>query len=106
MATLVEAGCAVGEYVGDGHGETESSLVEAPTEEVDVTDDDEEEEQSTADDQHPLLVLFDCETTGFSIYNDHIIDIAAKIIASPVPMSQPTFSSLIRTPKNIPKPGT
>ena len=73
---------------------------------AEVVDDD--EQSSTLEDienQQPLLVLFDCETTGFSIYNDHIIDIGAKVISSPVPVSQPTFSSLVRTPRNIPGPG-
>ncbi len=69
---------------------------------------DDDEQSSTLEDienQQPLLALFDCETTGFSIYNDHIIDIGAKVISSPVPVSQPTFSSLVRTPRNIPGPG-
>ena len=56
------------------------------------------------DECHPLLVLFDCETTGFSIYSDHIMDIGAKVVATPVPVSKPTFSNLVRTPRNIPAP--
>ncbi len=48
--------------------------------------------------------FYDCETTGFSIYTYHIIDIAAKVIASPVPVNQPSFSSLVQTPRNIPGP--
>jgi len=108
MATLARAGCSVGEYVGDGQGEAESSVAEAHTEEVDVAEDAGGDEQCTAEnleDRQPLLILYDCETTGLSIYNDHIIDIAAKVIASPVPVSQPTFTSLVRTPRNIPGPG-
>ena len=56
---------------------------------------------SGIDDSHPLLIMFHCETTGFSIYSDHITDIAAKVVASPVPVYQPTFTSLVRTSKNI-----
>ena len=46
-----------------------------------------------AGDSQPLLAFFDCETTGFSIYNDHITDLGVKVVASPVPLSEPTFSS-------------
>ena len=34
-----------------------------------------------------------------------ITDIAAKVVASPVPVHQPTFTSLVRTSKNIPAAG-
>jgi len=50
----------------------------------------------------PLFILFDCETTGFSIYSDHITEIGAKVIASLIPIINPTFSSLVRTARNIP----
>ena len=33
-----------------------------------------------------MRVLYDCETTGFSIYDDYITDMAAKVTASPVPL--------------------
>lgn len=110
MESLAGAGCTVGEYVGDGQGELESFVAEVaefPAEEVDVTEDLGDDQSCTDDmeDQQPLLVFFDCETTGFSVYNDHIIDIAAKIVSSPVPVNQPSFSSLVRTPRNIPGPG-
>ena len=54
-----------------------------------------EEEVST--DAEPLLFLYDCETTGLSIYNDHITDIASKVIACPVSLLAPSFSSLVKT---------
>ncbi len=57
------------------------------------------------DDSLPLLILFDCETTGLSIYVDHITDIAAKVINPPVPLNHPTFSSLVRTGRNISSAG-
>ena len=41
-------------------------------------DEDEYVEASETDDSHPLLIMFNCEMTGFSIYSDHITDIAAK----------------------------
>ena len=53
----------------------------------------------------PLLFLYDCETTGLSIYNDHITDIASKVIACPVPLLTPSFSSLVKTSKYISAPG-
>ncbi len=102
------AGCTVGEYVGDdGQGETESVVAQSHVEEIDEVGDSGDEQSTTDDneDQQPLLILYDCETTGFSIYTDHIIDIASKVIASPVPVNQPSFSSLVRTQRNIPGPG-
>ena len=42
-------------------------------------------------DSYPLLVIFDCETTGFSIYSDHITDSGVKVLASPNPIAQPSF---------------
>ena len=53
------------------------------------------------DNFHPLLVLFDCETTGLSIYSDHITDVVAKVLSPPVSVPLPTFSSLVRTGRNI-----
>ena len=118
MERLRGVGCTVGEYMGDGQGEQDSATVNSPAAEdgpVDADpgvdhqesegDDDEEGDDSGREDSHPLLIFFDCETTGFSIYSDHITDIAAKVVASPVPVSQPTFSSLVRTPRNIPAAG-
>ena len=113
MATMRDMGCAVGEYVGDGQGESEtqeSTLtdldpVDADPEVIDHQIEDNEDEDSS-DNAHPLLIFYDCETTGLSIYNDHITDIAAKVVASPVPLSTPTFSSLVKTSRRIPSAGT
>ena len=45
-----------------------------------------------------LLFLYNCETTGLSIYNDHITEIAAKVVSLRSPtISQATFSSLMQT---------
>ena len=115
MATLCGLGSAVGEYAGDGQGETESDAQAAMSVDQDEINaepglddqavEDEEEEEEDSDDSHPLLFFYDCETTGFSIYNDHITDIAAKVVASPVPLSEPTFSSLVKTSRRIPPAG-
>ena len=115
MSTLRGLGSAVGEYVGDGQGETErSASSSSPSVDVDFVgaelgvDDQsslDETEEDSSDDAHPLLFLFDCETTGLSIYTDHITDIAAKVISSPVPLTSPTFSSLVKTSKRIPSKG-
>ena len=64
----------------------------------DVDDDDENE---TGSEDHPLLILYDCEATGFSVYSDHITDIGAKVIAAPTLLLHCTFSSLVRTPRTI-----
>ena len=109
MATMRELGCAVGEYIGDGNGEPESTTQEPPAvDDEDVEDTGVEQsldEEDSSDDAHPLLIFYDCETTGFSIYNDHLTDIAAKVINSPVPLSSPTFSSLVKTSRRIPAAG-
>lgn len=68
-----------------------------------VADQSEDEEEDSSGDAHPLLFLYDCETTGFSIYNEHITDM---IIASPVPLTTPTFCSLVKTSRRIPAAGT
>ena len=46
------------------------------------------------DDSRPLLLLFDCKTTGQSIYSDHITDIGAKVLNPPVPVHAPCLSGL------------
>ncbi len=110
MATLRGMGSAVGEYVGDGQGE--SSTTEALTTSVDIDDakpglDDQSQndEVVSSDNANPLLIFYDCETTRLSIYNDHITDIGAKVVASPVPLETPTFTSLVATSRRIPSVG-
>ena len=113
METLRGLGSAVGEYAGDGRGEAESDAQAATSVDQDSIDaepgiDDQsmEDEEGDSDDSHaPLLFFYDCETTGFSIYNDHVTDIAARVVASPVPLSCPTFSSLVKTSRRIPAAG-
>ncbi len=40
----------------------------------------------------PLIILYDCESTGLSIYRDHITEVAAKVIkgAGTPPTHPPT----------------
>ena len=104
MENLLCLGQAVGEYRGNGQGEEEepSNLPDA-----EPIIDEQEENEDSGDNTHPLYFFFDCETTGLSIYNDHMTELAAKTIGVPnSSVSQPTFSSLIHTSRNISKPGT
>jgi len=117
MERLRTAGCSSGEYAGDGLGEstsselqTEEGTVEASpgAEHVELEEDDDDDDvsiDSGCDDHHPLLIFYDCEATGLSIYNDHITDIAAKVVACPAPLNKPSFSSLVRTTRHISAPG-
>ena len=97
--------------MGGGRGEadftepTASSSVDVDFVGAELGIDDQsldEAEKDSSDYAHPLLFLFDCETTGLSIYTDHITDIEAKVIFSPVPL---TFSRLVKTSKRIPPKG-
>ena len=92
MITLRAVGCATAEYVGSsGTIEATSSTI---IEEKDVIDDDDqpfEDENNINEcdeisakvdglpsDELPMLFFFDCESTGGSMYNDHIIEASAK----------------------------
>ena len=57
------------------------------------------------DHTHPLLFLYDCESTGLSIYKEHIIEIAAEVVDPPVSYSNTTFESLVKTAHSIPQAG-
>ena len=110
MEQLRCAGATVGEYVGNGQGETERTETEKCDEDAEPVVDDDRECKDTSggssDNANPLLMFYDCETTGFSIYSEHITEIAAKVVGVPLSsFSQPTFSSLVRTSRNISKKG-
>jgi len=62
----------VGEYAGYGMGEADTSntFIEAVNE--DSQPDHGENGSVSAADFKPLLVLYDCEATGLSIYSDHL----------------------------------
>ena len=53
-------------------------------------------------DAHPLLVFFDIETTGLSIYEDRITEIAAKVVGEPAStVKQTSYTSLVHATKRI-----
>lgn len=108
MERLKVLGHTVGEYVGDGQGEREDTCTDDHTDadQVPEDEDNEAENDDSSDDAHPLLFLYDCETSGLSIYNEHIVEIAAMVVGVPLSsVSSPKYSSLIHTPRNIPKAG-
>lgn len=111
METVRGVGCAVGEYVGNGQGEAETATQDLDLD--DVRDDVDADPVESLDDENdnfdvdaqPLWIFYDCETTGFSIYSEHITDIAAKVVASPVPVTSPTFTRLVKTSRSISSAG-
>jgi len=54
-------------------------------------DDVDHECEVRGDDHLNLMIFYDCEATGLSVYSDPITDIGAKVIASPIPLRHPTF---------------
>ena len=59
-------------------------------------------------DELPLLFFFDCESTGGSMYNDHIIELGAKVVEvvavpNSVSITQHQYGSLIHTSQSIAK---
>ena len=72
---------------------------------LDVPPQSQEQQEDSTDNAHPLMFLYDCETTGLSIYNDHIIELAAEVMDCPVPHTNLSFSSLVKTSRRIPLPG-
>ena len=119
METMRGMGCTVGDYVGDGQGEVDNTAEASSsvTADLDIADDmvdypldgedsdDGDVREPDGDDREPLFIFYDCETTGLSVYKDHITDIAAKVVACPVPITSPTFSSLVKTSKHVPAVG-
>ena len=53
----------------------------------------------------PLLFFYDCESTGGSMYDDHIIEVGAKVVAAPgsADISQFEYGSLIHSSRTIVK---
>ncbi len=111
MRVLQDLGNTVGQYVGDGQGEAESLETGSWPLDPDVDADDSgvhdlsEQIEDSSDNAKPLFVLYDCESTGLSIYNDHIIEMAAEVVNSPVTCRNGTFSRLVKTSRRIPTPG-
>ena len=98
MTSLAGLGEAVGEYSGHGQGEQEY-----PTQLDQDGESDDEDSMETCDtnsetsDTKPVHI-FDIETTGLSIYNDHITEIGAKVVGMPSQLISPSFTSLVHTP--------
>ncbi len=80
MERLRGAGCSVGEYAGDGQGESaptelhsigEGTVDAGPeVEHLELEEDDDDGDGVDGigrDDHHPLLIFYDCEATGLSI---------------------------------------
>ena len=121
MEQLRGVGHAVGDNVGGGRADTDEAKLAGDVElechegGTHFSDDSEtvvsechmeQSEEDSIENAHPLLLFYDCEATGFSIYDDHITEIAAKVVGVPLSaVSQPSFSSLVHIPRNIPKLG-
>ena len=61
-----------------------------------------EYEEDSIESAHPLLFFFITETTILNIYQDHIVKLAAKVLGVPSSrITQPSFSSVVHTPRNI-----
>ena len=103
MKALQELGSAVGEYHGSGQGESDSVGHIVLGDDLGLAEDlSEEQNEESTDYAHPLMFLYDCETTGLSIYSDNIIEIAAEVFDCPVPHTNTTYSSLVKTSRRIP----
>ncbi len=112
MGTLRGVECVTGEYVGDGQGEADKteSAIDASTNVLDselqyiaddaAEQDDEDESSGDVSESRPLLILYNCETTGLSIYSDHT-NLGAKVIQPPVSVPNATCSSLVQTSRTF-----
>ena len=99
MADRCGLGISTGQYQGGGQGD----LSDGGEDEQWLSDIEDIDSGSETDTDPPLLFFFDIETTGLNIYNDAITEIAGKAIG--ISCSQPTYTSLVMTNKNIPKKG-
>ena len=115
MVTLRAVGCTH-IYVGSS-GTPDTS--ESPADDVDC-DEAEADNDATGDDcdpsteNHteelqsnmlPMLFFYDCESTGGSTYDDHIIEVGAKVVAAPdsADIPQLEYSSLVHSSRTIVK---
>ena len=120
MITLRAVGCTTAEYVGSSATAeaTSSTAIEEKDGVGDEEDQpfgdednvDESEEVSTgvdgpSSDELPLLFFFDCESTGGTMYSDHIIEVGAKVVSVPnsVNITQHQYGSLIHSSRSIAK---
>ena len=121
MVTLRAVSCTTAEYVGSsGTADTPDS----PADEMDCDESEDEPAEANTDaagddcdpsidsndsesqsNMLPLLFFYDCESTGGSTYDDHIIKVSAKVIAAPdsADIPQLEYSSLIHSSRTIVK---
>ena len=59
--------------------------------------------ETSPQDGFPVLIFYDCESTGGNIHSDHIIEVCGKVFAVPdaVAISKPEYSSLIHSSRTI-----
>ena len=95
LVTLRAVGCTTAEYVGSSMTDA-SDYVDDDVDNVEAEDaedgtttgdcdppTDDNETQVSQSNMLPLLFFFDCESTGGSMYEDHIIEVGAKVVAAP-----------------------
>ena len=95
MEFIRRIGNLVGDYVGDGQGDSEHATQAIVSTELNSVDADVgvvkgqslDDEDDISNNAEPLPFVYDCETTGLSVYDDHITDIAAMVVASPMSLS-------------------
>ena len=122
MVTLNAVGYATGEYMGstveesDEDDEEEGGTNSTMSQDVDeqgVQETDDElndslavaDSESFLDDELPVLISYDCESTGGNIHSDHIIEVCGKVFAvsDAVAISKPEYSSLVHSSRTIMK---
>ena len=92
----------------DGESNSESEVLYSENDNSSISSDDNSSDDEIQDDIlacTPLYFVYDCEATGGSVYDDHIVEIAAAV----QPLSNPRvdiqapldFQSLVKTSKKI-----
>lgn len=114
MTTLQAVGVTVSHYTGHSVSESDDDNC-TPEEQAHTVDIEmhtpnplvlEDNSDVTPDDGERLLFFYDCETTGGSCHNDHIMEIASVVIPpDDVNISKPHFASLCHTSRHIVQKG-
>ena len=92
------------ENIGNGQRYTEDIEPANPPDAKPSGNNGLEIEDGDSNDAHSLLFFYDSETTGLNINDEHITEIAAKVVTT-TSVSQPVFSSLVYTERRIPDKG-
>lgn len=110
MLTLEAVGICTATYNADTAAEdtvAEDARVVADVDNVQFFDEDQTENllsssSTVSPDGKQLLFFYDCETTGGSHYNDHIMEIASTVmVPDNLSISTTEFSYLCRTSRHI-----